>query len=67
MAEHVNGLLRAAPEPNALSFAVFVPAWRDTPAWESLSASPFLRATFVAPRGEHGYRVGDQAVARREH
>ena len=51
-------LMGGCTEP--LSFAVFVPGWRDTAAWVAMSASPWLTFHSVVPKRKHVYKTGAQ-------
>jgi len=43
-----------------LSFTVFIPCWKDTPAYELMRDSRFQKAFITLERGEHSYKTGSQ-------
>jgi len=61
MAMHVLALLeRAQAAGTALCFAVVWPGWDDTPAYDLLMSSRFMRQLIVFAKGDHSYKEGLQ-------
>jgi hypothetical protein len=50
----MEDLLSKTKEP--LSFAVVVPVWEDSDAWQLLKASIYLRGEVKVPKEEHAWR-----------
>ena len=61
MALHVLALLERAQIANSpLCFVVIWPGWDDTPAYDFLMTSRFMRQLIVFEKGDHSYKEGLQ-------
>ncbi|CAE8603869.1 unnamed protein product [Polarella glacialis] len=60
MADHLTDLLQASASKgdHALSFAVFVPGWRECAGFAALAASPFLKRLVLVAADDHGFADG---------
>jgi len=64
MADHIDGLLAGSSLP--LSFAVFVPDWRDARGLVKMLRSPSNRGTFLLEAKKHVYVDGAQHALSKE-
>jgi len=59
MADQLEALLAHAESVSApLSFAVFIPGWKECRAWSQLFASSFLKEHILVAAADHGYCDG---------
>lgn len=58
---HMDALLQPAGSSRLpLAFVVIVPGWTESGTWRQLSASPFLQASWLVSKADHGFCDGAQ-------
>eukprot|EP00475_Leptophrys_vorax_P025699 TRINITY_DN3597_c0_g1_i1.p1 TRINITY_DN3597_c0_g1~~TRINITY_DN3597_c0_g1_i1.p1 ORF type:complete len:481 (-),score=127.34 TRINITY_DN3597_c0_g1_i1:35-1477(-) len=60
MNKMVSDVEKHLEKPKPFSFVVVVPGWQDTDYWKQLSASQFMRASWLISKKDHGFCDGNQ-------